>query len=84
MKRFQKFLKGLLLISKIQICDMKIAGFSFQVLSQGFLISKGYRTKQALSADEKRVRDNFDDFKSNFGKILEKNGLTDETHKQCL
>ena len=63
---------------------MKISGFSFQVLSQGFLISKGYRTKTSLSADEKRVRDNWDDFKTNFGKILDKNGVTSEAYKQCL
>lgn len=63
---------------------MKIAGFSYQVLSQGFLVSKGYRTKTSLSADEKRVRDNWEDFKSNFAKVLEKNGLTSDAYKQCL
>ena len=62
---------------------MKIQEFSFQVLSQGYLITKGYRTKASLSTDEKRVRDDWEEFKVNFAKILTKNGLTGEKYKQC-
>jgi hypothetical protein len=62
---------------------MKISGFSFQVLGQGFLVSKGYRTKTSLSTEEKQVRDNWQEFKDNFGKVLKKNGLTSEPYQQC-
>jgi len=67
----------------MQICEMKISSFSFQVLSQGFLVSRGYKVKASLSAEEKRVRDDWKEFKANFAKALEKHGHTDEAYQQC-
>ena len=71
------------LTALIQMCELHKREFSFQVLNQAFMVSRGFRAKSSLSADERRVRDDWQEFKDNFSSALTKFGYTDEAYQQC-
>ena len=62
---------------------MNKEGFSFQILNQAFLVSRGFKTKSRMTEDEKRVRDDFKQFKQDFSSALIKFGYTDPAYEQC-
>lgn len=67
----------------IQTCEMHVQGYRFYVLDTPFLLFKGYRTKAKMLETERKVRENFSDFKDGFGKSLKEFGLVGDAYREC-
>lgn len=67
----------------IQSCEMHVQGYRFYVLNSAFLLWRGYRTKAKMSETERRVRENFGDFKDGFSRSLSEYGLVGDAYREC-